>query len=216
MISKPEGVDYKFLEELKKVLSESSEKFGVVTGGGYIAREYAKKARQQGASEFEADEAAIKGTWENAQITLGVFGKLAAPKVFKEFNNAKKAIKKYKLVVMGGTIPGITTDSDSVLLAECVGAKKVINISNVDAIYDSDPQKNPNAKKFSILSHDNLIRLAVDSDKRTAGTNFVFDLLACKLASRSNIEVHFVSGKKVEEIKSAINGQKHSGTIVKN
>jgi len=215
MINKPEGIDYEFLKEVTEIIKDSNEKFGIVTGGGFVAREYAKKAREKGASEFEADQEAIKGTWENAKYTIKALGKIAAPKVFKDFNKAKNALKKYKVVVMGGTIPGITTDSDSVLLAECIGAKKLINISNVDAIYDSDPRKNPNAKKFDNMTHEQLIGLAVNSDKRTAGTNFVFDILACKLALRSNIELHFVTGKKIDEIKNAIRGKEHSGTIVR-
>lgn len=214
MINRQEGIDHAFLAEMKRIIGQSNEKFGIVTGGGFAAREYAKKAKKKGASEFEADEAAIKGTWENAKTTIKALGKMASPTLFKDFNKAKAAMKKYKVVVMGGTIPGITTDTDSVLLAECIGAKRLINISNVDAVYDSDPRTNPNAKKFLKMTHDELIMLAVGSDKRTAGTNFIFDMLACKLASRSSIEINFVSGKNLEEVKKAINHQKYDGTVV--
>ncbi len=65
------------------------------------------------------------------------------------------------------------------------------------------------------MSYDELIALAASSDKRKAGTNFVFDLLACKLISRSNIETHFVSGKSLKDVEAAIEGKKHSGTVVK-
>jgi uridylate kinase len=90
-----------------------------------------------------------------------------------------------------------------------------VNVSNVDAIYDSDPRKNKNAKRFTKMTHDELIRLAVESDGRTAGTHFVFDILACKLIARSKIETHFVSCKNLDSIKSAIDGKTHDGTIVK-
>jgi uridylate kinase len=52
------------------------------------------------------------------------------------------------------------------------------------------------------------------SDKRMAGTNFVFDMLACKLIARSKIETHFVSFRKMDDLESAVEGKKHSGTVV--
>ncbi|MEM3625311.1 MAG: hypothetical protein QXF35_01995, partial [Candidatus Bilamarchaeaceae archaeon] len=91
--------------------------------------------------------------------------------------------------------------------------KKIINVSNVSGIYDSDPKKNPNAKKYEKMTYDELITLANNSDKRMAGTNFVFDMLACKLLLRSKIEAHFV-GKDIKEIEKALNNKKHNGTVV--
>jgi uridylate kinase len=90
----------------------------------------------------------------------------------------------------------------------------MLNISNTSGIYDSNPKDNPNAKKFDKMTYDQLIELAVKSDHRTAGTNFVFDLLACKLIARSKIETHFVSGKNLEDVENAINGKQHGGTVV--
>ena len=42
---------------------------------------------------------------------------------------------------MGGTIPGIITDADAALLAEAINSRRLVNISNVDAIYDSNQKK---------------------------------------------------------------------------
>lgn len=215
LVNTEKGVDKRYLEEIKKIVEDSDYKFGIVTGGGYKAREYAKEVRSRQGTEFEADEAAIKATKENAKAVIKTLGKMAYSKVPKEFNEAKKALKKYKVVVMGGTIPGITTDSDSVLLAECVEADRLINISNVDGIYDKNPKKHEDAKKFHFLTHEELVRLAIENDERTAGTNFIFDMLACKLAARSKLELHFVTGEQLGEVERAINGEDHSGTIVK-
>ncbi len=135
-------------------------------------------------------------------------------RVIDDFEFAKEPARENKAVVMGGTIPGITTDTDSVLLAEAVGAGRLVNVSNVDAIYDSDPRKNPNAKRYVKMGYEELIALASQSDKRMAGTNFVFDLLACKLIARSKIETHFVSYKKMDDLEAAIEGKKHGGTVV--
>ncbi|MEM4625878.1 MAG: UMP kinase [Candidatus Bilamarchaeaceae archaeon] len=210
----PDGKpDTKFIKEFCEIIRNSKDKIGIVVGGGRAAREYAEGARQLGASEFDADDIAIISTRQNAMLLLVGLGKDAYPVVLTDFANAKKAATTSRIIVMGGTIPGITTDTDAVLLAEAIGAKKIINVSNVSGIYDSDPKKNPNAKKYEKMTYDELITLANNSDKRMAGTNFVFDMLACKLLLRSKIEAHFV-GKDIKEIEKALNNKKHNGTVV--
>ncbi len=214
LVNTEQGVDNEYLAKIKEIVTRSEHKFGIVVGGGFEARKKAKKLRKRGVSEFDCDTAAIKITWKNAKTVIAALGSIAYPKALKDFYKARKLAEKHKVVVMGGTIPGITTDTDSVLLAEALGAKHLVNISNTDAIYDSNPKENPNAKKFDKLNYDQLIELAIKNDKRTAGTNFIFDMLACKLLARSKIEAHFVSGKNLYDVENAINGKQHSGTIV--
>lgn len=210
----PEGrPDVKFIAGIAGIIRKSEEKFGIVVGGGSVARLYAAAARELGASEFNADEIAIMSTRQNALLLLEAVRDIAYPAVLTDFTDAKKAACSSRVIVMGGTIPGITTDTDAVLLAEAMGAKRLVNISSISGIYDRDPRKNPNARKFEKMTYDELAALGAASDKRLAGTNFVFDMLACRLLGRSRIEAHFVS-KDMGEIESAIKGKKHSGTVV--
>lgn len=212
----PDGKpDINFLKEIASILKKSKNEFGIVTGGGSVARAYAKAAKELGAGEYDADAVAIIATKQNAHILVAALGDIAHPNIPMTFERARMDLGKRKVVVMGGTIPGITTDSDSALLAEAIGAKRLVNISNVDAIYESDPRKNPNAKKFKKMSYDELIALATKSDKRAPGTHFVFDMLACKLVARSKIETHFVSCKNMKDIANAIEGKEHGGTTVR-
>ncbi len=212
----PEGTpDAGYLRKLAKILKESKCNFGIVAGGGKSARVYAQAARELGANEFEADEIAIMSTRQNAKLVINALRENAYPNVIFNFWEAKKEAANYKTVVMGGTIPGITTDADAALLAEALHAKKLVNMSNVDAVYDSNPRINPNAKKYSKLHYTDLIALAMKWDERKAGTNFVFDILACKIIARSGIETHFVNGRNLDDVKKAIGGKSHSGTVVK-
>jgi uridylate kinase len=218
MINPDNLPDINFLKSMARMIKKSRNSFGILTGGGSTGRVYAKAARALGAGEYEADSIAITSTRQNAQLMVAALlgaGVDVHRNVLGDFDEAKILAKDNKAVVMGGTIPGITTDTDSVLLAEATGAKRLLNISNVEAIYDSDPRKNPKAKRYSKMSYRELVKLAIESDKRTAGTHFVFDMLACKLIARSGIEAHFVSGKKMREVENAIEGKKHNGTIVK-
>jgi uridylate kinase len=202
------------LEKLKTLL-KGNEKIGIVVGGGKVARDYVKAASKFSKNSFWLDSLAVAATRLNASLVARVFEEDAAPKVFRKFEDAAAASNGSRIVVMGGTIPGITTDTDSVLLAEAMGAKRLINLSVVDGVYDSNPRENKNAKKFSTLTHTELIALASNSDKREPGTNFVFDVVACKLAARSKLELHFVGSRNLNELPAALKGAKHSGTIVK-
>lgn len=208
------SIDRAFLKEFREIVLKSGEEIGIVAGGGKVAREYASAAREFCGNNYVADEVAVAGTRLNAALVASLLRGAAHPKVFTDFTKAAAAIGKYKIVVMGGTIPGITTDTDSVLLAEAVGAKRIVNLSNVEGVYDSDPKANPNAKKLGRITHAQLLEMAQRADQRMPGTNFVFDVIACKLAKRSGIELHFVDGKNIKELGNAIKGKKHSGTVV--
>ncbi len=213
----PEGKpSLKFLKSISKMIKESKCEFGILTGGGSIARIYANAARELGANEYEADAIGITSTRQNAQLLITALSGAGVDvyrHVLTDFEEAKG--RRNKVVVMGGTIPGITTDTDAVLLAEAIGATRLVNISNVEGIYDTNPKKNPKAKKFAKMSYSQLIKLAADNDSRSAGTHFVFDMLACKLIARSKVETHFVCGDSMSDISNAIEGKKHNGTVVR-
>jgi len=214
MINGTGSVDRAFLREFREIVLKSKEKMGIVTGGGKVAREYASAAREFCGNNYVADEVAIAATKLNAALAASLLRGAAHPGVFHDFTKAAAALGKHDVVVMGGTIPGITTDTDAVLLAEAIGAERLVNLSNVDGIYDSDPKKNPSAKMFSRMSHAQLAKMAQESDQRMPGTNFVFDSVACKLAARCGMELHFVGGKNLKELGNAIKGKRHSGTVV--
>lgn len=194
------------------VLLAKQKKLAVVVGGGVRARKAANAVRARGKTEFFADEAAIKATRWNARAIAKAIGSRA---VFaRAFEDAVRAIASSKIPVMGGVLPGLTTDAVAVLLAERLSARRVINASDVDGVYSIDPKKSLRAKKFPRLTHKQLVALAVEQDSREAGANFIFDLVACKLAARSSIRLEFVNGRNLEELGHALKGVKHSGTIV--
>ncbi len=211
----PGTPDAQYVASLVRLLRGMKYKFGIVVGGGRLARQWAEAARKKGGNEFEADEAAIKATKKNAQFVIDIIKKNVNAKVCNTFDEARKQAARHKFVVMGGTIPGITTDSDAVLLAECLGAKRVLNLSNIDGIYNDNPVRNHNAKKFRRMKYEQLIELAGKNDMRKAGTHFVFDFIACKLIARSGIETHFVHGKNLLDVRKAAEGHQHGGTVVK-
>ena len=210
-------IDAKYVREITALLLAENRKtpLALTVGGGAPAREYARAVRELTGNEFLADRAAIYATRANATVVLSALGEKAFPKVIADFDDAAIALNEGKIPVCGGMMEGITTDTVALLLAERVGAKKLLNLSKVDAIYSSDPHADAKARKLPLLSHKQLVELAAKSDQRKAGTNFVFDLMACKLAARSNIELHFVDGRDLKQVKNAFAGGKHAGTVVR-
>src|SRR3989344_609970 len=211
----PGQPDSQYVTSIVNMLRRLPYRFGIVVGGGKGARIVADRVRSKGGTEFEADEAAIEQTRKNAAFVAKIIGKDANQKIPNYFEEARSLSKKHRFLVMGGTVPGITTDSDAVLLAECLNAKRVLNLSNIDGVYSENPVRNPNAKKFSRMNYEQMIDLAGKNDMRKAGTHFVFDFLACKLIARSKIEAHFVHGKNLLDVRKAVEGKPHGGTVVK-
>lgn len=213
----PGKPDVEFITGLAALIVKlkPKHKFSILCGGGQPARDYASAVRRFGGNEFVADEAAILMTRANAFLVASALGEHAYPRIFTDFGEAAAAeAVSDKIVVMGGTIPGFTTDADAALLAEKIGAKKLINLSNISAIYSADPKKDPKAKKLATMTHAELVELANKYDLRSAGTNFIFDNIACKIIARSKIETHFVAGKDLKQVEAALNGTAHNGTIV--
>ncbi|MBI5225766.1 UMP kinase [Candidatus Micrarchaeota archaeon] len=196
-----------------------ARKFAVVTGGGQKAALYADAARTRMAgkagAEFYADFDAINATRENASGLKKAFGTLAFSKIITHPLDAVSALKKKNLVLSGGFLPGITTDACSVLIAEAIGADRVVNASRVDGIYDKNPSEFKDARRYDRLTHAELVDLAVKFDQRKARTNFVFDLVATKLAARSSIAVDFVDGRDLLQLTAAIEGKAFVGTRVR-
>ncbi|MFH1056695.1 MAG: UMP kinase [Candidatus Micrarchaeota archaeon] len=193
-----------------KILVAASKKTGlvVVVGGGPLARKKVDAVRKAGGSEFHADVVAIQATRENARRVA----KFLKNSVFvTDFSKAPSLLARGKIVVSGGMIPGITTDTVAVLFAELAGARRLVNVSNVAGIYTADPRKNAGAKLIRRLSHEKLVRMASKADSRKARVNFVFDLVASKLAARSRISLYFVSAGNFQK---ALFGRAFSGTVV--
>ncbi len=205
----------KKLAQLLLKLKESGVGMALVVGGGYYARDYASAIRESANNEFLADRAAVYVTKANATLVQAALGDAAYPRLIQALDDASAALEEGKIALGCGILEGVSTDFDSMLVAERMKADAVVNASNTDGIYSEDPQKNAKAKKLKQITHAQLVQMASEADARKAGTHFVFDAVASKLAARSNIPLHFVNGRNLKDVEAAILGRLHAGTIVK-
>ena len=206
------GESVEKIKEYAKVIEDISREnqVFVVVGGGRLAREYIGRARELGASETFCDYLGIAATRMNAMLLIAALPN-AARKIPTDFVEAEGLSRVHRVVVMGGTFPGHTTDATAALLGEFVNADVFINATNVDGVYSEDPKVNPDAVRYSKLTPKELVEIVSRSSMK-AGANVVIDLLAAKIIERSGLKTYIILGTP-ENILKAVKGEE-VGTVI--
>ena len=188
---------------LRKIYEEDNS-VGIVVGGGKTAREYIKAARVFSASEAYCDEIGIEASRLNAKIFISALGNIAYPEPALSFREAVDHILKKKIVVMGGTQPGQSTNAVAAILSEYLNADLFVNATDVDGVYSFSQGK----KVFlSEISSEDLYKI-LENKESSAGTYPLFDILALKIISRSNIPTVILNGNNPENILKVVMGEK--------
>ncbi|MEI6280522.1 MAG: UMP kinase [bacterium] len=210
----PNDIDLIFLKEFKTLIESQiilGKKFVIITGGGKICRKYQDAAKQIiELSSEKLDWLGIYSTRFNAEFVRILFGDLADDKIILDPTLPIRIEKS--IVIGGGWKPGWSTDYDAVILGKQLGAKRVINLSNTDYVYDSDPKINPNAKKIEQISWADY--RALIPKEWNPGLNSPFDPMASKIAEEEGIDVAIMNGKSIDNLKKCLNGEKFVGTII--
>lgn len=209
----PENIDTEFIKEVAECFKSVEDRIYIVVGGGEVARKYIGKGREMNANESLLDEIGILATRMNAYLLISALGKEAYPKVAETINEAITA--EHRFVVMGGTIPGHTTDAVAALLAERLNSKKLLLATSVDGVYTGDPKSDRNAKKVKELKANELVSIVAKNSAR-AGAKSVVDLLGARIIERSSMECWVFDGKNLEDLRRALRGERDnfSGSIV--
>lgn len=202
MGDKEYGIDPLTLKRIAKQIKEVVEmgvEMAVVVGGGNIFR--GEKAAEEGMDRATADYAGMLATIINALalqdalekegLTIRTQTALEVRAVAEPYirRRAIRHLEKGRVVIFaaGTGNPYMTTDTASALRAVEIGAEVLLMAKNkVDGVYDSDPLKNPKAKKFDKISHREALNLGLEVMDATAFAIcmenklpiIVFDLLA--------------------------------------
>ena len=210
----PDRIDTEFLKRFKEIIEKhvkQGRRFILIAGGGRTARYYQEAARSVGSLNREdLDWIGIHATRINAQLLRTVFQKYAKPKVIK--NPIEPVEFNEKILVAAGWKPGCSTDYDSVLLAKQFGVKKVINLSNIDYVYDKDPARFSDAKPYKEMTWKDFRKKF--GNKWDPGLNVPFDPVASKEAEASGMIIHIINGAKLENMDNVLEGKKFVGTTI--
>ena len=206
----PDNVDVNFLRKFRDLIGGYSKnnKVIVICGGGKLARALQEKAKKMnGVTDRDLDWLGIYATRINAltlKKMLGVKGNII-------MNPNEKLEFKENIIIAAGWKPGFSTDYDAVLLAENIKADILINVTNVDYVYDKDPRLK-GAKPIKEVTWSNLKKIV--GNKWKPGLNMPFDPIAAKEAEKLNLKV-VVIGKNLDNLKNVLDGKKFKGTLIK-
>ena len=192
-----------------KEIAEMGIRVGVVIGGGNIAR--GRLFEEMGFDRVQSDYAGMLGTVINALILsakltqLGVKNKpMSAIKaetvdMFDE-KEANKLLDEGYVLVFGGGVgkPYHSTDTGSAQRAKEISADVILMAkSGVDGVYDSDPDTNPDAKRFDELTFNDILDLGLK----------VIDAQAAEICKDAKIEGFVFSMAEENNIVKAVKGE---------
>ncbi len=175
-----------------KELKDTGVALGIVVGAGNMWR--GRDAATIGMDRVSADQMGMLGTILNAMALAGAFetigvkakvmSSIPVGNITEPFNrdHAKMALEKDEIVIFGGGTgsPFFSTDTTAALRAAEIGANTILMAKNgTDGVYDSDPRKNPNAKRFDKISFDEVLKNHLQ----------VMDLTAATLCYDNNIHI---------------------------
>ena len=176
----------------------------IVAGGGKIARHYISHARSSGADESTLDELGIEISRLNAKLLIYALKGKAYSHPPTTLQEVRHAVDDGLIVVSGGLHPGQSTNGTAALIAEKIKAEQFLNATDVDGVYDMDPNKFKQAKKFKSIEMKNLKNILVHEDS-VAGGYDLMDIVALKIIERSKIQTRILkSDPKI--IEKAIKG----------
>lgn len=213
-------LNYEKITEFCNIIrsNKAYESIVIVCGGGTIARQYIKAIREFTENEVLCDLIGIDISRINSRLFIAEMKGLAYPQVPKSFEELSIAISSHKIVVMGGLQPGQSTTSVAITVAEYLKAEKLVILTDVDGIYDKDPNVYKDAKLLENISYDSLQKLILESSVDTqasAGEYRIFDAVSLQILKRSRMNTLIISGKKLNQFYKLWNNEKEIiGTII--
>ncbi len=212
------GMEHTACNHIAKSVKEITDlglEVGIVVGGGNIFR--GRQAKEFGFDQTPADHIGMLATMINGlilqqslaaiNVESQVMSAINCALVLESYKwvHAMHAMQKGRIVIfVGGTSnPYFTTDTAAALRASEMEAEILLKATKVDGIYDSDPEKNPNAKRFDSMSFTE----ALAKDLR------VMDATALALCRENKIPVYIFNMFEDQSLLKAVTGQSKGSMI---
>jgi len=209
----PSEVDVDFLKKFKQMILKSikSKRFIIICGGGKTCRKYQDAAgKVTELTHEDLDWLGIHATRLNAHLMRTIFREYAYPRIIK--NPDEKIDLNKPLLIAAGYEPGCSTDYDAICLAKNFGVKTLINLTDMDYVYDKDPDKYKNAKPFKKMKWSEYRKIS--GSVWNPGLSLPFDPVAAKEAQKNNLKVAIMNGRNIANLENFLNGKKFEGTVI--
>jgi len=212
------GIDPKIVADIAQEIADvvnSGVQTAVVVGGGNIFR--GMKASAAGMDRATADYIGMIATVMNAmtlqdaleriEIPTRVQTAIAMQELAEPYirRRAIRHLERNRVVIFGAGSgnPFFTTDTTAALRAAEIDAEVIFKATKVDGVYDSDPQTNPNARRFESLSYSHVLTNELK----------VMDSTAIALCKENSIPIVVFSLLESGNITKALQGET-LGTVV--
>ena len=211
------GLDEEMLNNIAmqvKNIVDLGVQVGVVVGGGNFWRGRTSSSMDRATADYMGmlatviNALALQDAFENINIPTRVQSAIEMKEVAEPYIRRKAMAHLSNNIVVifaaGTGNPFFSTDTTAALRAAEIDAEIILLAKKVDAVYDSDPETNKNAKRFETLTHMDLIEKGLG----------VMDTTAASLCMDNNIPIHVFGMNEPGNILRAIYGEK-IGTIIR-
>lgn len=213
-----QGLDFEYIETICRMIKEAHDemetRIGIVCGGGNFLR-----GREATVMDREtADYTGMLATVMNSLVLKDTFNRIGYPAYNQsglgidiidkpDSTKAKQALAEDKIVIFGGGTgkPFFSTDTGAALRALDIQADSIIKLTNVDGVYDKDPNKYPDAVKYKHVTYQEVL------EKKLG----IMDLEAMELCQKNNIDIVVADINTPHCLKRIINNES-IGTKVSN
>jgi len=211
----PKVLNY-FADEIKKV-HDLGVQIGIVIGGGNIYR--GLNAASQGIDRVTGDQMGMLATiinslaLQNALENKGIFTRLMTAIKMEEVaepyirRRAIRHLEKGRVVIFGAGTghPYFSTDTAATLRAVEIEADAIFKGTRVNGVFDSDPEKNPNANMFEQISYLDVLKMNLR----------VMDLTAISMCQENNLPIVVFNMDVPDNLLKVVTGE-NVGTSVGN
>ena len=210
------GINEEMTAQTAKMLKEVADagvQVAVVVGGGNFWRGRSSEKMNRASADYIGMMAtimnalALQEALEAEGVPTIVQTSIQMPQIAEVYNRRRAVfhMEKGRIVIFGGGTgsPFFSTDTTASLRAAEVEAEVILMAKNIDAVYSDDPNKNPDAVRYTHLTHDDVL----EKDLK------VMDATAAAMCRDNNIAIHVFGLAEENGIMKAICGEE-IGTIV--
>jgi len=200
-------------KEIKEVKALGVQ-IAIVVGGGNFWRGRTSKSMDRATADYMGmlatviNALALQDAFESIGIPTRVQTAIEMREVAEPYirRRAISKLNRGEVVIFGAGTgnPFFSTDTTAALRAAEIEADVILLAKKVDAVYSADPEKNPDAVKYDILTHQEVLEKSLG----------VMDSTAASLCKDNNIPVHVFALSQEGNIRKAVLGEK-IGTIIK-
>lgn len=175
------------LSNYGKALDSKNFQYAAITGAGNL-KKYIETVPEE-INQGKKDIIGIKATRLNAEALKTVTS--CHPKTPTTPEEIQEIESTGKNIILGGLTPGYSTDAVAAITAELTNAEKLYIASNIEGIYNKNPEKE-NAEKLDEIKIEKLKEMIKGNNK--AGRYDLIDLTALQIIERSKIQTKVILG----------------------